>query len=84
MEFKDIADIIHTGGQSVLFLIAGAVWVGAKRVNIAIETLQDILTELRDGRAEAKDTMRDIARKLDDVHGDIASLPLNLLRMKIT
>jgi len=81
MEFKDIADIIHTGGQGALLLIVWIVWLGAKRISIAIDTLEEIRAALVTNGVESTKSHVDILDKLDKVHDNMIALPLNILRV---
>jgi hypothetical protein len=78
--FDDIAAYIHTGGQSALLFLVWFVYVGAKRIDKALRTLTDIHQLMVNGRAEQKEAMREIERKIDAVHDELHSLPLNLIR----
>ncbi len=72
--------LIHTGGQGALIVL---VWVGSRIASAARDahrTLKNIESRMVEDRASLGASNEVVRQRLDSIHSDLQSLPLQIAR----
>jgi hypothetical protein len=79
---RAIADLIQTGGHAALIIM---IYIGsmlARAVRDAIKLLHRIEMALIQSRADVGAQHSIVESRLDSIHSDLQSLPLNIMRQQ--
>lgn len=77
-----IADLIHTGGSGAMLALVYVGYTVARKAEAAHETLKRIEQRMIDDRETLKLSVAETDIKLDAIHADLQSMPLQMARQR--